>query len=168
MKGNLDNITQSYYLSPLGCLKITQRGDVVTQIVWHDQRHELEVTQNKLLISWLDGFFNGQCQQSVDFAIEPQGTLFQQRVWFAMAQIPLGQTQTYGDIAKALGSSAQAVGNACRQNQIVVAIPCHRVVSANGDGGYAGQTAGVMMKRKLGLLALEVGVDPKEINLESN
>jgi len=68
------------------------------------------------------------------------GTPFQQKVWQALTQIPSGKVKTYGELAKELGSSARAVGNACRHNLFPIIIPCHRIVSASGIGGYAGDT----------------------------
>jgi len=68
------------------------------------------------------------------------GTPFQQKVWRALTQITSGEVKTYGELAKELGSSARAVGNACRRNLFPIIIPCHRVVSASGIGGYAGDT----------------------------
>ncbi len=70
----------------------------------------------------------------------PLGTAFQQRVWQALTAIPTGEVMTYGALAKQLNSSARAVGNACRRNRFPLLIPCHRVVSAAGIGGYAGDT----------------------------
>jgi len=166
VKGNLDDFQQSVYTSPIGQLVVTHQGDVVSEILWLDRQHQFPPLVSGAIRQWLDDYFNGQCANVMAFTLKPKGTLFQQRVWYVMAQIPLGQTLTYGEIAKTLKSSAQAVGNACRCNPIVVMIPCHRVLSANGDGGYAGQTQGVMMQRKLGLLALEIGVDPQEIIID--
>jgi len=157
---------QSYYLSPLGCLKINQQGKVVTQIEWQDTPHQLKELHDGPVKQWLDGYFAGQCNATIPFEFQPSGTLFQQRVWRQMSHIPCGATLTYGEIAKKLRTSAQAVGNACRTNPIAVIIPCHRVLSASGNGGYAGQTQGIMMKRKLGMLALEVGVDSAKITLD--
>ncbi len=71
------------------------------------------------------------------------GTLFQQKVWQALTEIPSGEVKTYGALAKELDTSARAVGNACRRNLFPVIIPCHRVVSASGVGGYAGDTLDV-------------------------
>ncbi len=62
---------------------------------------------------------------------------------------------TYGGLATKLGSGARAVGNACRQNPISIIIPCHRVVAANGLGGYAGHTQGKVLDRKRWLLTHE-------------
>lgn len=72
-----------------------------------------------------------------------RGTAFQQRVWQALQAIPSGQVKTYGELAKELDSSPRAVGNACRQNLFPVVIPCHRVISAAGIGGYAGDTLNI-------------------------
>jgi len=68
------------------------------------------------------------------------GTEFQRKVWQSLQDIPVGEVRTYGSLAKELNSSARAVGNACRQNLFPVIVPCHRVVSASGIGGYAGDT----------------------------
>ena len=77
------------------------------------------------------------------------------RVWRAMAEIPYGQTRTYGDIAAQAGSpgAARAVGGACHDNPIMIILPCHRVVGASGSlTGFGG---GLGAKRLL--LALESG-----------
>jgi methylated-DNA-[protein]-cysteine S-methyltransferase len=65
-----------------------------------------------------------------------QGTAFQRRVWQAIAAIPVGQTRTYGQIARQIGSGPRAVANACGANNTPLLIPCHRVVAQNGIGGF--------------------------------
>ena len=80
------------------------------------------------------------------------GTAFQQRVWVALQQIPVGEVRTYGELAAELGSSARAVAQACRANPLIVLIPCHRVVSASGLGGYMGKTDGPLLEIKRWLL----------------
>jgi methylated-DNA-[protein]-cysteine S-methyltransferase len=79
------------------------------------------------------------------------GTRFQQKVWQALRDIPAGETRRYGELAEVLGSSAQAVGNACRANPCPIVVPCHRVVARNGLGGFAGVRGGppLMIKRWL-------------------
>ena len=82
-------------------------------------------------------------QSRFQFALSCQmqgATAFQQKVWRALMQIPYAEVKTYGALAAELGSSARAVGNACRNNPFPLVIPCHRVVSASGIGGYAGDT----------------------------
>ncbi|MBI5451773.1 MAG: methylated-DNA--[protein]-cysteine S-methyltransferase [Gammaproteobacteria bacterium] len=66
------------------------------------------------------------------------GTPFQQRVWQALRAIPVGQTISYGALARQLGTAARAVGNACRANPLPIIVPCHRVIAAHGPGGYCG------------------------------
>jgi len=70
-----------------------------------------------------------------------QGSLFQKTVWEALKKIPLGKTQSYADIAKAIGkpTAFRAVANANGANQLAIIIPCHRVINSNGAlGGYGG------------------------------
>ncbi len=93
--------------------------------------------------------------QSFSVPLQLQGTPFQQRVWAALQAIPSGEVRTYGELAVQLGSGARAVGNACRHNPVPVIVPCHRVVSASGIGGYSGHTAGRELRRKHWLLAHE-------------
>lgn len=88
-------------------------------------------------------------------SLSAEGTEFQKSVWRELTKIPLGETRTYGEIAKILNSSARAVGNACRQNPIQIIVPCHRVVSAKGIGGYAGETDGKQLNIKRWLLKHE-------------
>ncbi len=79
------------------------------------------------------------------------GTPYQQKVWRALQRIPVGEVRTYGELANELDSCARAVAQACRANPLPILIPCHRVVAANGLGGYMGQTegAGLAIKRWL-------------------
>ncbi len=84
-----------------------------------------------------------------------RGTAFQQRVWRAISSIDVGRVATYGDIAKRLGSSAQAVGNACGVNPLPILVPCHRVVAKGGLGGFMGQGEGDCLAIKHWLLRHE-------------
>lgn len=86
---------------------------------------------------------------------ELQGTEFQRKVWHELEAIPPGKTRTYGDIARSLKSSPRAVGNACRRNPVPIFVPCHRVVSAQGAGGFMGETSGSPMVIKRWLLEHE-------------
>lgn len=74
--------------------------------------------------------------QPVDLSLSLAGTPFQQKVWQAISRIPPGQTLTYKQLAQQVGSGARAVANACGANPIPLFIPCHRVVAANGLGGF--------------------------------
>jgi AraC family transcriptional regulator of adaptative response/methylated-DNA-[protein]-cysteine methyltransferase len=85
----------------------------------------------------------------LDLPLDVRGTAFQQRVWQALREIPAGNTVSYSDIAKRIGSpkSVRAVAQACAANTLAVAIPCHRVV--RNDGGLSGYRWGVERKRAL-------------------
>lgn len=76
--------------------------------------------------------------ETFDLPLRVNGSDFQRAVCAALLAIPYGQTCTYGDIAKALGVPAQAVGQACGGNPIPVIIPCHRVMGAKGLTGFSG------------------------------
>lgn len=107
------------------------------------------------LVNVLDRYFADPGIVFSGLPIEPAGTPFQRRVWAALSAIPSGKTLTYGQLAKQLGSSPRAVGQACRNNPIPILVPCHRVLSAQGLGGYSGHTDGVEMARKRWLLRHE-------------
>lgn len=94
-------------------------------------------------------------QVDFDLRLDLPGTPFQQRVWRALQRIPAGQVKSYGELARQLKSSARAVGNACRANPIPIVVPCHRVVSVNGDGGFMGKRAGRAIELKRWLLSHE-------------
>ncbi|MCA1652461.1 MAG: bifunctional DNA-binding transcriptional regulator/O6-methylguanine-DNA methyltransferase Ada [Acidobacteria bacterium] len=85
----------------------------------------------------------------LDLPLEVRGTAFQQRVWQALREIPIGSTASYTEIAARIGASngARAVAQACRANPLAVAIPCHRVVRT--DGSVSGYRWGAERKRNL-------------------
>lgn len=93
----------------------------------------------------------GKPQARFESPLDPQGTPFQRRLWEALCRIPSGEVRTYGELARELGTSARAVGGACRSNPCLLLVPCHRVVAKHGLGGYAGTTAdsGLFTKRWL-------------------
>jgi methylated-DNA-[protein]-cysteine S-methyltransferase len=73
-----------------------------------------------------------------DLPLAPLGTEFQRRVWDGICAIELGSVLTYGELAKRVGTiNARAVGQACGSNYFPIVIPCHRVVSASGIGGFS-------------------------------
>jgi len=87
--------------------------------------------------------------KGLDLPLDVRGTAFQQRVWDALRRIPMGTTASYRDVAARIGApeSARAVARACGANPLAVAIPCHRVVRA--DGAISGYRWGVERKRQL-------------------
>jgi AraC family transcriptional regulator of adaptative response/methylated-DNA-[protein]-cysteine methyltransferase len=101
------------------------------------------------LVARVVGFIEAPGKSGLGLPLDIRGTAFQQRVWRALRQIPAGETVTYTDIAKKIGSpkSVRAVAGACAANNIAVAIPCHRVVRT--DGSLSGYAWGVERKRAL-------------------
>jgi methylated-DNA-[protein]-cysteine S-methyltransferase len=88
-------------------------------------------------------------------SLKYNGSIHQRRVWQLMCAIPRGQTRQYGEIAKELASSPRAVGQACGANPMPIVIPCHRVVSKAGVGGFAHHRDGYELDIKRWLLAHE-------------
>jgi methylated-DNA-[protein]-cysteine S-methyltransferase len=84
--------------------------------------------------------------------LKPQGTAFQQRVWSAISRIVTGSISTYGDLVADAGGTARAVGQACGANPYPLAVPCHRVVSRSGLGGFAHSTDEWLLNTKRWLL----------------
>lgn len=165
----MEQMVITYYESPLGEITIESDGNAITGLWFEGQREAEKIKADSEKNSandsdedlpvfeqarkWLDLYFAGE---NPDFLPElsTQGTLFQQEVWAILKAIPLGETTTYGDIARTIAAkrgmsrmSAQAVGQAVGSNPISLMIPCHRVLGSNGLlTGYAG---GVDRKRAL-------------------
>lgn len=138
------------YSSPVGELTIRSDGKAITGL-WTDGCGEvrddlpvLAATRN-----WLDCYFRGEQPDPKVLPLSPAGTPFQKRIWEKLLEIPYGQTQCYGDIARAIGAprACQAVGQAVGRNPIAIIIPCHRIIGK--DGSLTGFAGGLTMKRQL-------------------
>ncbi len=89
----------------------------------------------------LRAYFSGDLNAIGDIPADPHGSEFQRSVWRELRRIPVGETISYGELAKRLGrpSASRAVGMANSKNPVGIVIPCHRVIGANGKlTGYAG------------------------------
>ncbi len=153
--------------SPVGRLSIAEAGGAVVRIAWSDHEAgepQAQPGETPLLAraaQQLSEYFAGT-RRDFDLPLDPAGTPFQRRVWTEMARIPFGATESYGALAREVGSVARAVGGACGANPIPIVIPCHRVVAEGGGlGGFSGGT-GPATKRVL--LELE-GVARREPEL---
>ena len=87
--------------------------------------------------------------------LAPRGSPFRRRTWAAISDISSGKTITYLQLADSVGSVARAVGQACGDNPFPLVIPCHRVVSARGLGGFAHRADGLLVDTKRWLLRHE-------------
>jgi len=90
-----------------------------------------------------------------DLPLLIEGSPLQRGVWDAMCAIPRGKTRTYGELARELGAEARDVGQACGDNRLPIVIPCHRVVAADGIGGFGHATGGYLLEVKRWLLMHE-------------
>lgn len=136
--------------SPVGRLAVRTRDDMVVGLDWVADTDVTPVTSpiQREAARQLDAYFAGTLQ-NFDLPLAPDGTEHQKKVWAEMSRIPYGGFATYGDLAKAIGSAARAVGTACGKNPIPIIIPCHRVVATGGGiGGYSGR-GGLDTKRVL-------------------
>jgi methylated-DNA-[protein]-cysteine S-methyltransferase len=96
----------------------------------------------------IDAYFAGTLKE-FSLPLEPSGTDFQRRVWLALAAIPYGTTESYGQLATRVGNpkACRAVGLANGRNPLPLVLPCHRVIGANGSlTGYGG---GLDLKKRL-------------------
>jgi methylated-DNA-[protein]-cysteine S-methyltransferase len=143
-------------------MTLAAKGDALTGVWFNGQKHQPDFTQwaqdddhpvLKAAVRQLTEYFEGK-RENFNVALNLQnGTAFQQAVWKALATIPPGSTQSYGDICRSIGKplAARAVGAAIGRNPLSIVVPCHRVVGSTGAlTGYAGG-----IERKVALLKLE-------------
>ncbi|MBL6957405.1 MAG: methylated-DNA--[protein]-cysteine S-methyltransferase [Rhodospirillales bacterium] len=133
--------------SPLGPLTLFEEDGSLVVLEWGRAPDGPSSPLLKEAKAQLGAYFSGALL-SFELPLAPYGTPFQQAVWAAMIRIPYGRVQTYGELAKKIGSAPRAVGGACGRNPIPIIVPCHRVVSGNGPGGYSG-AGGLDTKRIL-------------------
>jgi len=118
------------YLDGLGGAQILEGGPAA------EMAHEIEL------------YFDGRLTEFRTPIELMEGTPFQRSVWEKLLDIPYGKTATYKDVAEGVGKpgASRAVGNAVGANPLPIVIPCHRVLAANGLGGYSG---GIDIKKDL-------------------
>tara|TARA_R110002167_G_scaffold228549_6_gene433624 strand:+ start:338 stop:784 length:447 start_codon:yes stop_codon:yes gene_type:complete len=137
--------------TPVGDLTVSEDDGHIVAIDWGWGRDQLATPLLERAREQIEAYFDGGLRQ-FDLPLAPCGTTFQRQVWQQMCAIPFGGTLTYGEIAQNIGGSARSVGTACGANPIPVVIPCHRVLAANGLGGYSGDGG---VETKVALLRLE-------------
>lgn len=148
---------QAKLFAPFGVLGILCVGDELTGIDF--------LAPETFSQSPLSPFAQTVCKQLAAYFDNPDfqfsltlkfnGTAHQGKVWQLMREIPRGETRQYGELAQELASSPRAVGQACGSNPIPIVIPCHRVVSKAGLGGFAHHRDGYQLDIKRWLLTHE-------------
>ena len=139
--------------TPVGRLGIAERDGKIVRVSWSVQPEGEPTPLLEEAAQQIAAYFAGELKE-FDLPLDPGGTVLEAGVFAAMSAIPYGETRTYGDIAADLGTYGQPVGQACGANPIPVIIPCHRVLSATGLGGYSSQGG---IETKIALLKLEGG-----------
>ncbi len=145
--------------SPIGRIMVaaTDRGLCFVQVGVKEQEllaqlkeefplAEIDTRPSSSLKPWMDSALKASIAKppNPSLPVDIRGTAFQWRVWRALTHIPCGKTQSYSDVAKAIGrpTAVRAVARACATNPIALVVPCHRVVSKTGAvGGYRWGTA---------------------------
>jgi len=130
--------------TPLGYISISVSDSSLSSLNILSSENRAYKSKNKLSVKiekQISSYFKNP-KKKFDLPLAMNGTQFQKKVWRALQKIPVGEVRTYGQLAKQLKTASQAVGNACRANPIPIIVPCHRVVSASGLGGYMGKTSG--------------------------
>lgn len=122
--------------TPLGAMTLTETGGVVTALAWRAGRSDTSELLDKAEAQ-LAAYFSSALT-AFTLPLAPAGSALVRRVCAAMQDIPLGETRTYGDLARDLSVPAQAIGQACGANPIPVIIPCHRILGSSGLGGFSG------------------------------
>jgi methylated-DNA-[protein]-cysteine S-methyltransferase len=148
---------QFSFHTPVGALTLSEENGAIVALDWGFGRDQDATALLRQGRDQLQAYFDGDLR-NFDLPLLPAGTAYQSRVWAALAEIPFGQTCSYGAIAARIGGSARAVGCANGANPIPIVIPCHRVVGSTGLGGYSG---GDGLETKRWLLALEQGLPQK-------
>ena len=122
-----------------GRIGIEEQDGAIIRTKWDGEPSGTPTTLLKEAAQQLIEYDQGT-RTDFDLPFRVEGSAFQQAVCAVMAAIPFGETRTYGEIAKELGQSAQAVGSACGGNPIPILIPCHRVMGADGKlTGFSGK-----------------------------
>lgn len=139
-----------YLDSPIGMLCIEEENEHITRVYLSMNHSEQESTSPVLQEAkrQLKEYFEKK-RTTFELPLDPKGTPFQKQVWNALCTIPYGTTCCYKDIATKINNprACQSVGQANSKNPIMIIIPCHRVISA--DGTLGGYNAGLEVKQYL-------------------
>jgi methylated-DNA-[protein]-cysteine S-methyltransferase len=125
--------------APFGKVGIRLEGETVREIVYLPDSINSVAPDSPLAkqaAEQIDRYFE-RASAKFELPLAPVGSAFQRRVWQAISDIPPGVVLTYGQVARQIGSAPRAVGQACGANFFPIVIPCHRVVSSSGIGGFA-------------------------------
>ena len=155
-----DAVIKTPFTGNYNRLAIRVNGEELQELLFVKSATRLKSPRSsaaKQVVEQLNAYFSDPTYQ-FSLSLAPVGTPYQKRVWNTLRRCPSGKVWSYGSLAEKINSGARAVGNACRRNPIPIVVPCHRVVAANGVGGYSGKTNGSYLKIKQWLLNHESAI----------
>ena len=136
------------FSSSLGWITVSEKKNLITAVKFGKRKNH---GKSKVLINLkkqIIEFTRGK-RKFFFVKLHIEGSELQKKIWTQLSKINFGNTKTYGDIAKTLGTSPRYVGKVCGQNNHLLIIPCHRVVRSDGSlGGFSG-LGGIKLKQKL-------------------
>ena len=136
-------IARAFFRSPLGLIEIRADDEGIVSVLFSNGGKSEDKITNRFLkkcLLELEEYFTGK-RQKFDLNLGFDGTTWQKKVWHELLKIPFGQTVSYSELAEKVGGKqlARAVASSCAQNKLMLLVPCHRVIGADGRlKGYSG------------------------------
>lgn len=138
--------------TPVGWIVIEAQDDYLTKLYWLAPDIPTEMQHPHPLLKeaekQIHAYFSGQLK-NFDLPIVPSNTARGKVLREAIIAVPYGQTETYAEVARRIGSAPRAIGQACARNPVPIIIPCHRILSAGGITGHYSGGNGTVTKRAL-------------------
>jgi len=133
----------------IGNIEVVSSNERIISI--HRSRKKPTKTKDKLLLraALQINQYLARRRRSLSFPTKQMGTKFQNRVWNYLRRVPYGRTTSYGQIARNLRTSPRAVGGALGRNNLMMSVPCHRVVSKDGKLTGFTSVGGIKTKKRL-------------------
>jgi methylated-DNA-[protein]-cysteine S-methyltransferase len=149
-----DTTLSTRITSPIGRLRLTSNGTALTRVmIADDDTSDADIPPGADAVlsaarEQLDAYFDTRLTR-FDLPLDPRGTEFQLRVWDSLRAIPFGETISYAELARRIDQpkAVRAVGAANGRNPLMIVVPCHRVIGA--DGSLTGFGGGIERKRWL-------------------
>ncbi|MDE6659229.1 MAG: methylated-DNA--[protein]-cysteine S-methyltransferase [Eubacterium sp.] len=140
---------KGYLKSNIGVICVEDNGEKIVSVQLCEKTENGNLSAiTQQAIQQLEEYFSG-ARKNFDLPLEMNGTEFQLKVWNELCNIPYGETRSYKDIAEKIGNpkAVRAVGGANNKNKLMIIVPCHRVIGA--DGSLTGYAGGMDAKKKL-------------------
>ena len=131
-----------------GWISVFEKKGKIVKIKFGKHKNKTISRNLKSLKNKIKGFFDKK-NIRIKSAFLIEGNTIQKKVWHELTKIKIGETKSYGEIAKKFKLSPRHIGKICGQNKIPLAIPCHRVIRSDGTMGGFSSSGGIILKKKL-------------------